>query len=126
MQKNPKATPAIADTGTSLILADEAVVEAYWSQVRGAKAGLDGMTFDCDAELPDLRLAMGGEGYMAVIPGALMSYQNSGDGINRKSSWFPLPFFFFFFLNFFGFFLLFDWEGNEEIRFFFQYVFFVL
>ncbi|KAL9046630.1 MAG: hypothetical protein Q9214_000582 [Letrouitia sp. 1 TL-2023] len=90
VQRNENASPAIADTGTSLMLVDDAVVRAYWSQVRGAQmdqqaggSGGGGVTFPCDAELPDFHVALGGEeeGYMATIPGELMSFQRLGANV---------------------------------------------
>lgn len=99
VQKNENASPAIADTGTSLMLVDDAVVRAYWSQVPGAQlnqegngsgGGGGGVTFPCDAELPDFHVELGsgeGQGYMATVPGELMSYQRLGG--NSKSLYPP-------------------------------------
>ena len=73
-QTNPNASPAIVDTGTSLMLADDAVVRSYWRQVQGAKMDDQGVTFPCDAELPDFHVALG-QSYMATVPGELMNFQ---------------------------------------------------
>ena len=78
---NPDATPAIADTGTSLLLVDDAVLQAYYSKVAGAKSTDAGFTFPCDSALPDLKMQLGAEGYMATIPGALINYQGVGGGM---------------------------------------------
>lgn len=53
----------IADTGTSLLLTDSAVVTAYYKQVKGAKNDQQqgGYTFPCSATLPDFSLIIGGE-----------------------------------------------------------------
>jgi hypothetical protein len=61
---------AIADTGTTLMLANAAVVNAYYSQVTGAvnNQTVGGVTFPCNAQLPDLQVDVGGN-YMAVVRG---------------------------------------------------------
>ncbi len=79
-QTNPNASPAIMDTGTTLILADDDVVRAYWSQVEGAQLDEEGVTFPCDTELPDFRIALGPT-YMATVPGDLMNFQRVGNGV---------------------------------------------
>ncbi|KAL8873882.1 MAG: hypothetical protein Q9174_000711 [Haloplaca sp. 1 TL-2023] len=77
-QTNPNASPAIMDTGTSLILADDDVVRAYWSQVEGAEMDADGgVTFPCAVQLPDFHIALGPT-YMATVPGELMNWQRVG------------------------------------------------
>ncbi|KAG6109436.1 hypothetical protein E4U14_003237 [Claviceps sp. LM454 group G7] len=72
---------AIADTGTTLILADAKVVEGYYAQVRGARndTQMGGFTFPCQAELPDLQLDVGGV-YMAAISGRDVNFSNVGNG----------------------------------------------
>jgi len=61
---------AIADTGTTLMLASAAIVNAYYSQVQGAVNNntVGGVVFPCSATLPDLNVDIGGN-YMAVIRG---------------------------------------------------------
>lgn len=61
---------AIADTGTTLMLANAAIVNAYYSQVTGAvnNATVGGVTFPCNAQLPDLMVDVGGN-YMAKVRG---------------------------------------------------------
>jgi hypothetical protein len=61
---------AIADTGTTLMLANAAVVNAYYSQVTGAvnNQTVGGVTFPCNAQLPDLQVDVGGS-YMALVRG---------------------------------------------------------
>lgn len=76
---NPFATPAIADTGTSLLLVDDAILKAYYAQVDGATSDAEGFTFPCSSALPDLKMQLGRE-YMATIPGALINYQAVGGG----------------------------------------------
>ncbi|KAI4121492.1 MAG: hypothetical protein LQ347_006845, partial [Umbilicaria vellea] len=79
-QLNPVSSPAIADTGTSLMLLDDVVATAYWSQVAGARDDPQqgGWTFPCDAALPDLTIAIGPN--QGKIPGALMSFAQVADG----------------------------------------------
>lgn len=61
---------AIADTGTTLMLANAAIVNAYYSQVQGAvnNATVGGVTFPCNSQLPNLQVDIGGN-YMATIRG---------------------------------------------------------
>lgn len=93
VQTNDQASPAIADTGTTLMMVDDAVAQAYWGQVEGA--GLDpdlkAFVFPCDAELPDFHVALG-EKYMATIPGDLMNFSPAR---GLPGSKFALFFFFF-------------------------------
>lgn len=105
-QRQP-ATPgaqAIADTGTSLILADKAIVQGYYSQVRGAAFDtlLAGVTFPCDARLPDLTLAIGSS-YMARVAGVNINFAPTGTG---RESLFARPLFLVPPLSLFFFFLL--------------------
>lgn len=61
---------AIADTGTTLMLVSQAVANAYYSQVQGARndPNAGGVTFPCNTFLPDLFVDVGGR-YMARIKG---------------------------------------------------------
>lgn len=78
-----KSPSAIADTGTSLLMASPEVVEAYYAQVPGSKhvkrAG--GYIFPCNAELPSLSIFAGH--VRTIIPGRMMNF--SYVGINRSS-----------------------------------------
>ncbi|KAI9750506.1 MAG: hypothetical protein M4579_006442 [Chaenotheca gracillima] len=67
--------PSIADTGTSLLLVDDDTVEAYYDQVQGAQLDTSqgGYTFPCDADLPDLDLAIT-DSYTATIPGSVLNF----------------------------------------------------
>jgi hypothetical protein len=66
---------AIADTGTTLMLASSAIVNAYYSQVTGAvnNATVGGVVFPCTSTLPDLQIDVGGN-YMAVIRGSDLNF----------------------------------------------------
>lgn len=73
---------AIADTGTTLILIDDAIVQAYYaavpSSVNDQQQG--GYTFPCSATLPDFTFRVNSN-YDAVIPGSLVNFapiDNSG------------------------------------------------
>jgi len=58
------------DTGTSLMLVDDAVAKAYYASVTGARNDPDigGFVYPCNARLPEFAVAIGPT-YMAVIPG---------------------------------------------------------
>ncbi|KAK2030616.1 eukaryotic aspartyl protease [Colletotrichum zoysiae] len=66
---------AIADTGTTLILANPTMVQAYYEQVQGAKQdkSVGGVTFPCNSKLPDLMLDIGGT-YMARVKGSDINF----------------------------------------------------
>ncbi|KAI1775852.1 acid protease [Hypoxylon cercidicola] len=68
-QKSTAGGQAIADTGTTLMLADSAVADAYYAQVDGAvnDQAQGGFTFPCNAKLPDLQIDVGGT--MATVKG---------------------------------------------------------
>ncbi|KAF1966168.1 acid protease [Bimuria novae-zelandiae CBS 107.79] len=72
---NPTASQAIADTGTSLLLVDQNVADAYYSQVKGAQnnAQVGGYIYPCSATLPDMSVAIG-DTYMAKIPGNQITF----------------------------------------------------
>lgn len=68
-------SPAVLDTGTSLMLMDPAVVEDYYSQVSGSQVSVDahGWIFPCSATLPDFSVSIGGS-YTADVPGSSLTY----------------------------------------------------
>ncbi|MCJ1394238.1 hypothetical protein MMC18_007116 [Xylographa bjoerkii] len=82
VQQNTEGNPAIADTGTSLLLVDDPVIEGYYSQVEGAEYNENqgGITFPCNAALPDLHLAMG-PSYMATLSSDLMIFAEVGNNL---------------------------------------------
>ncbi|KAK3186961.1 hypothetical protein K4F52_004405 [Lecanicillium sp. MT-2017a] len=80
-QEGTKGAQAIADTGTTLILADSKMVDAYYAQVQGAQnnATVGGFTVPCSAQLPDLDMDIGGV-YMAKVKGADINFAEVGGG----------------------------------------------
>ncbi|WYZ44725.1 hypothetical protein EsH8_VIII_000041 [Colletotrichum jinshuiense] len=75
VQMGTPGAQAIADTGTTLILANPPMVQAYYQQVQGAKNDqtVGGVTFPCNAQLPDLMMDIGGV-YMARVKGADINF----------------------------------------------------
>ncbi|EOA81136.1 uncharacterized protein SETTUDRAFT_24639 [Exserohilum turcica Et28A] len=85
----------ILDTGTTLILVDDSIVSAYYSQVSGAQFdnSQGGYTFPCSASLPTFSITVGG--VKQTVPGKYINYapasgnscfggiqSNSGIGFN--------------------------------------------
>lgn len=70
---------AIADTGTTLMLVGAEVARAYYRGVNGSQysGGVGGYIYPCNAELPSLSVAIGGE-FQATIPGSLINYSEIG------------------------------------------------
>lgn len=64
---------AIADTGTTLLLMDDAIVEDYYGQIDGAQLDQQqgGYVFPCDADIPDFVLGIGNA--QSTIPASLMN-----------------------------------------------------
>lgn len=96
---------AIADTGTTLILIEDEIVDAYYKGVDGAQydSQQGGYTFSCDATLPDFTLGIGD--YQAKIPGSFINLapiDNSGSSkypcrtlvsvlmVNSLLRWYPI------------------------------------
>ncbi|KAF6805673.1 eukaryotic aspartyl protease [Colletotrichum sojae] len=75
VQMGTPGAQAIADTGTTLILANPPMVQAYYEQVQGAKNDqtVGGVTFPCNAQLPDLMMDIGGV-YMARVKGSDINF----------------------------------------------------
>jgi len=67
--QNSGASPAIADTGTSLLLVDPDVAEAYYAKVSGSYSSdsIGGYVYPCSETLPAFAVAIGSE-YMANVP----------------------------------------------------------
>lgn len=80
---NPCTTcsPAIADTGTSLLLVDDDIASAYYNQVGSAQydESQGGYIYDCNADLPDFGVEVGG--YMVTLTGSQqITFSPLGDG----------------------------------------------
>lgn len=74
----PGSSPGIPDTGTSLLLLDDDIVNAYWAQVSGRSTGSQGyVTFPCSTRLPDFHIQLGRH-YVATIAGKLINYAPVG------------------------------------------------
>ncbi len=70
----PGSSPAVADTGSSLLLLDDDIVNAYWAQVSVKSTdGHGSITFPCSTTLPDFHIQLG-ESYTATIAGSLINY----------------------------------------------------
>ena len=79
-QTSTRGAAAIADTGTTLLLVDPNVVDAYYSQVQGASFSdqVGGVIFPCDADLPDLTLDIENGQYQAVVKGEFVNFAEVG------------------------------------------------
>lgn len=75
---------AIADTGTTLMLVSQAVLDGYYEGIQGMVVNetLGAVTVPCDAVLPDLRIDVGGT--MARISGELVNYAEIGGSPGSK------------------------------------------
>ncbi|RMZ88834.1 hypothetical protein DV736_g3929, partial [Chaetothyriales sp. CBS 134916] len=69
---------AIADTGTSLILANDNLVGAYWSQVQDAQISQQagGVVFPCNSQLPNFQVAVGNN--LATVGGENLNFSEVG------------------------------------------------
>ena len=74
--QNSGASPAIADTGTSLVLVDDEVAQAYYAQIDGStiSSTAGGYVYPCDANVPSFGVEIGNSGYTAEITGADMTF----------------------------------------------------
>ncbi|ORY66616.1 microbial aspartic proteinase [Pseudomassariella vexata] len=75
----------IVDTGTSLLLLDQSIVQSYYEQVSGAYNSntYGGYTFDCDVNLPDFtfKIASTGEADASiVVPARHINYAPVSEG----------------------------------------------
>lgn len=70
---------AIADTGTSLMLINDEIVQAYYEKVEGSlfTAETGGFIYPCATKLPDLYVAVG-ESHLAKIPGSVVNFATVG------------------------------------------------
>ncbi len=74
VQAATNPSPAIADTGTSLMLVDQPVADTYYASVPNAQLSqaAGGYIFPCGQQLPDLSVAAGNN--MIKIPGKVLSF----------------------------------------------------
>ena len=81
--QNSGASSAIADTGTSLLLVDDDVAQAYYAQVEGSSVSstAGGYVYPCDAEVPDFGVQIGSSGFMATIGGKDLSFAEVGQNL---------------------------------------------
>ncbi|KAJ9322311.1 hypothetical protein DTO027B5_4865 [Paecilomyces variotii] len=70
----------IADTGTTLLLLDDSIVEAYYEQVDGATYddSQGGYVFPSSTTPPDFSVTIGD--YTATVPGEYISFESVGNG----------------------------------------------
>jgi hypothetical protein len=68
----------IADTGTSLLLVPQAIVNAYYGQVSGAAYdnSQGGVTFPCSSSLPNFVFGVGSA--RITVPGSFVNYASVG------------------------------------------------
>jgi hypothetical protein len=77
---NGECIPVIADTGTSLLYLDTAVVSAYYGHVVGSQLWqLETYLYPCNATLPDLSLEFGG--HFITVQGKDMTYMTCTGGV---------------------------------------------
>ncbi|KAK1251278.1 hypothetical protein MKX07_005833 [Trichoderma sp. CBMAI-0711] len=70
---NRNSIDGIADTGTTLLLLDDNVVDAYYANVQSAQYDnqQEGVVFDCDEDLPSFSFGVGSS--TITIPGDLLN-----------------------------------------------------
>ena len=80
-----KNIDAIVDTGTTLLLVPQEVLDAYYKKVKGSKnSDADGgYIFPCDATLPDFYIGLGN--YTAMVPASAIN-TGPADGDSKSSN----------------------------------------
>jgi Eukaryotic aspartyl protease. len=78
---------AIADTGTTLMLVADEVATAYYSQVSGAQLSntIGGYIFPCNADLPDISIAVG-DNDLATVPSSVLNFEEVGTNTTSGES----------------------------------------
>ena len=66
------ASPFI-DTGTSIIILQDAAVKEFYAAVPGASIGPSGYIFPCGSKLPELSFVFGSS-YTAKVPGSALVF----------------------------------------------------
>ncbi|KAF2151612.1 aspartic proteinase II-1 [Myriangium duriaei CBS 260.36] len=69
---------AIADTGTTLMLVPNDILNAYYGQIQSAQNSGGMWIFDCNDQIPDLQVNIGGGTF--TVPGSYINWVNNGDG----------------------------------------------
>jgi len=79
LQNLTDTSTAIADTGTSLMLVSDQMLEAYYGQVNNAQysTSVGAYVYPCEEKLPNLTVALGDK-YQATIPGSFMKFSEIG------------------------------------------------
>ncbi|KAL4787893.1 aspartic peptidase domain-containing protein [Aspergillus varians] len=79
IQNHDSATATIADTGTSLMLLDQVIVDNYYAKVNGAQysTSASGYIYPCKADMPNLSIAIGPQ-HLATVPGSLITFSEVG------------------------------------------------
>ncbi|PGH33224.1 hypothetical protein GX50_03986 [[Emmonsia] crescens] len=70
---------AIADTGTTLMLVNQEIVDSYYAKVEGAQMSVaaGGFIYPCSSTLPDLWVSLG-DTHLARIPSSLVNFATVG------------------------------------------------
>lgn len=71
-QQDSSLSPAIADTGSSILFLDPKIVKDYYAGVEHATDS-QGVIFPCNTKLPDFEFGFG-NGFTATISGSLFNY----------------------------------------------------
>ncbi|KAK2789169.1 hypothetical protein FQN53_002394 [Emmonsiellopsis sp. PD_33] len=73
------STTAIADTGTTLMLVNLEIAEAYYAKVQGSQnsPAAGGFIYPCETELPDLMVSIG-DTHLARVTGDLINFATVG------------------------------------------------
>jgi len=75
-----KSISGILDTGTTLVVIDDSILNKYYAQVSGAQNSDEdgGWVFPCSSKLPNFSITVGG--VKQTIPGTYINYSPIGDG----------------------------------------------
>jgi len=78
---NLGASIAVADTGTSLLVVDDNVAQAYYANVDGSyydeSEACGGYCYPCDSDLPEFSVSMGD--FLLEIPADILTYASVDD-----------------------------------------------
>lgn len=85
VQRNTADSTTIADTGSSMMIVNMAIFNAFWANVKGKTLSSGLMTYPCSSQLPDLTVYV--NTVKATIPSSLLNYGPSGESGSES---FPL------------------------------------